>query len=195
MKPLTLADVRDIATYELERPTSRPRVIALKRHRRVGVGPVVSVVFENRDTVRFQVQEMMRAERIVGPERVQEELDIYNELLPHQNELSATLLIEVSDRSVLKQVLDSFIGVDRGGTTYLEVDREPVEGEYEGGRSNEVQVSAVHYVRFALTPAQAQAVRSGAPVALRIDHGGYRHRTELGADVREQLAADLAPDA
>ena len=195
MKPLTLTDVGDIASYELERPTSRPRVIALKRHRRVGVGPVVSMVFENRDTVRFQVQEMMRAERIVGAERVQEELDIYNQLLPGENELSATLLIEVSDRSVLRQVLDSFIGVDRGGTTYLEVDGQDVEGEYEGGRSNEVQVSAVHYVRFALTPAQSAAVRSGSPVALRIDHADYHHRVELGPDVREQLAADLAPDA
>ena len=119
MQPLTPNDLVDIAQYKRERAAFRASIIEMKKRRRVQVGELVALVFENRDTVRFQVQEMMRAGRIVDDERVGEELDAYNRLIPGSNALSATLLIEVTDRARLHATLDRFIGIDRGGTTFL----------------------------------------------------------------------------
>lgn len=198
MRPLTRDDIVDIAQYELERTEFRDRIIALKRDRRVAVGDIVTMVLENRETMRFQVQEMMRVERIVRDERIQEEIDTYNELVPGDAEIKATLLIEVTVQEQVKPTLDRFRGIDRGGTTYLLIGDERVEGEFEGGRSNEVKLSAVHYVTFALSPAQMEAVRSGtAPLSLLVDHpsANYRHEVVLSDVLRAQLAADLADQA
>ena len=195
MRPLALTDVVDIARYELERPAFRRSIIDLKRHRRVSLGDFISVVFENRETMRFQVQEMMRAERTVLEERIQEELDTYNQLVPGPNQLKATLLIEITDNALIRPMLDRFQGIDRGGSTFLVVGGERVEGEYEGGRSSEIKLSAVHYVTWTLTSAEAEAVRTGrAPLSLAIDHprANYRHETPLPPEVCAQLAADLA---
>ena len=149
-------------------------------------------MFENRDTVRFQVQEMMRAGRIVDDERVGEELDAYNRLIPGSNALSATLLIEVTDRARLHATLDRFIGIDRGGTTFLVFGGERVEAEYESGRSTEDRVSAVHYVAFRFTESQASAFASGdGEAAIEIALDGYAARTVLAPEVRASLAEDL----
>jgi hypothetical protein len=194
MRPLTLNDIIDIARYEQERPEFRKRIIELKRHRRIAVGNRVSFVFENRDTMRFQVQEMMRVERIVLDDRIQEELDTYNELVPGSRELKATMMIEVTEPAEIRPVLDRFKGIDRGGTTYLMIGDDRVEGEYEGGRSSEIKLSAVHYVTFLLSDTQVGAVRAlHEPLSLVIDHApaGYHHEISLAADVHEQLAADL----
>ena len=128
MNPLKLDDLVDIARYERERPEFRTRIIALKRRRRVQVGELVTLVFENRETVRFQIQEMMRAERIVTDDRMDEELQTYNQLVPAALQLSATLLIEITDREHLREILDRLVGMDRGGTTYLVVGDERIEG-------------------------------------------------------------------
>ena len=192
MKPLTTDDIVDIASYERERPEFRKRVIELKRHRRVQVGELVTLVFENRDTMRFQVQEIMRAERIVLEERIREEVDAYNELIPRAGQLSATLLIEITDQEHLREILDRLVGIDRGGTTFLVIGSERVEGEYEGGRSTEVRVSAVHYVTFDLTPAQVAAFAPGGPpIALVVEHPNYRAEQPLAPGVRASLAEDL----
>ena len=192
MRPLAPDDLLDIAAYEAERPAFRERVIALKKRRRAQVGPLVTLVFENRDTVRFQIQEMMRAERIVAPERIQEELDTYNQLIPGPNELRATLLIEITEQARLREILDQFIGVDKGGTTFLVIGGERVEAEYEGGRSKEDRISAVHYVTFQMTPAQAQAFADGGvPVALEVSHRGYEESRPLSPEMRAALAEDL----
>jgi hypothetical protein len=193
VKPLTTDDIVDIAQYERERPDFRKSVIELKRHRRVEVGELVTFVFENRDTIRFQIQEIMRAERIVMDERIAEEVAVYNELIPADNQLSATVLIEITDQEHLKQILDRLIGIDRGGTTFLVIGDERIEADYEGGHSNEVQVSAVHFATFNLTPAQAQALGPGGPPAsIVIDHPNYQAERVLEDDVRASLAADLA---
>lgn len=192
MRPLAPDDLLDIAAYEAERPAFRERVIALKKRRRAQVGALVTLVFENRDTVRFQIQEMMRAERIVAPERIQEELATYNQLIPGPNELRATLLIEITEQARLREILDQFIGVDRGGTTFLIVGDARVEAEYEGGRSKEDRISAVHYVTFPMTPAQAQAFEdSGAPASLEVSHRGYEASCPVSLEMRASLAEDL----
>ena len=197
MRPLTRADIIDIAAYELERSVFRPRIIELKKRRRIQVGELVTLVFENRETMRFQIQEMMRAERIVVEERIQEEIDTYNPLIPEQNARSATLLIEITDQSRLREMLDLFIGIDHGGTTFLVIGEgtdsaERIEAEFEGGHSKKNRVSAVHYVTFRLTIDQAQSLASGeASAAFEIAHPNYRASTPIPDRVRESLAADL----
>lgn len=192
MQPLTTEDIVDIARYEKERPEFRAKVIELKKHRRVPVGDLVTFVFENRDTVRFQIQEMVRAERIVVEDRIKEEVDIYNELIPGHNKLSATVFIEVTDKENLRPFLDKMIGIDKGNTTFLVIGDDRVEAEYEGGHSKEERISAVHYATFDLTPDQAEALAPGGPpVKLVLDHPNYHEEATLSDDVRESLAADL----
>ena len=192
MKQLTANDVLDIAQYEKQREEYRKQVIGLKKARRVQVGGLITLVFENRETIKFQIQEIMRAERIVSDDRIQEEIDTYNELLPRTNELSATLLVEIQDKERLREILDQFIGIDKGETTFLVVGDDRIPAEYEGGHSNEVRVSAVHYLRFRLTQEQAERFRSGsAPVKVAIDHQNYHEETPLPDNVRASLAGDL----
>ena len=189
---LTLADISDLREYERERAEFREHIIAIKQRRRVELGPVITLTFENRDTVRFQVQEIMRAERIVLEDRIRVEVETYNELVPGPGQLFATVLIEITDREHLRQILDRLIGIDRGGTTFLVVGGDRIEGEYEGGHSNEVRVSAVHYVTFDVTPEQAKAIAPGGPpVSLVIEHPNYHAEQPLSDDARAQLAADL----
>ena len=105
MKTLSHQDVLPIEEYEKQREAFRSRIIALKQRRRISVGPLLTLVFENHETLRFQVQEMIRVERIVDPAKVQDELDVYNALLPSPGELSATLLIEITDEAKVKECM------------------------------------------------------------------------------------------
>ena len=134
---IALEDVIPYAEYERQREEFRSRIIALKQRRRISVGPLLTLVFENRETLRFQVQEMIRVERIFDPAKVQDELDVYNALLPSPEELSATLLIELTDEATMKQWLDTFMGLDRGRTVAIHAANERVFGEFEGGHSHE----------------------------------------------------------
>ena len=114
MKPITAGDVIPYDEYERQRDVFRSKIIALKQRRRISIGPLITVVFENRETLRFQIQEMIHTERIVDPRKVQDELDVYNALLPNLDELSATLLIEITDEAKIKEKLDQFMGLDHG---------------------------------------------------------------------------------
>src|SRR4029078_4933735 len=142
--------IRNLHEYEIARPDFRRRVIASKSRRRVAVGPLVTLVFENRDTALFQIQEMLRAERIVDPARVQDEIDGYNTLLPDPGEVAATLFIEVTDPASVKPVLDSFIGLDEGRSLRLRIGEDDFFAVFEAGHGREDKISAVHYVRFPL---------------------------------------------
>ena len=112
-RPLVIDDIEDLRTYERGRDAYRRRIIELKRRRRVAVGPIVSLLFENRETMRFQIQEMARAERMVSDEQIQEELDVYNALLPEPGELSATLFIELTDEAALRTGSRSWWAIER----------------------------------------------------------------------------------
>ena len=124
MKPLTRQDLQAPDEYERQRESYRSRIITLKQRRRLSLGPLITLVFENRETLQFQIQEMIRAERILEPAKVQNELDVYNELLPAVNELSATLLIEITDGATMKEWLDRFMGLDHGRTVAISADDE-----------------------------------------------------------------------
>ena len=195
---IELTDVLNFFEYEKVRAEMRGRVIDLKRVRRVPVGEHLSFVFENRDTVLFQIQEMCRVERITDDARIQDEIDVYNALLPGPGELSATLFIEITDKAQIQPVLDRFIGIDAGGidvgaTVWIQVGKDfAVPGTFEAGHSDEEKgkLSAVHFVRFAFPP---EAVRAFAdsPVHLVVDHAAVRARAELPAETKAQLLQDL----
>ena len=191
IRPVTLDDVVGLERYEAIRDDVRRRVIALKKARRVSVGPELTFVFENHDTVYFQIQEMLRAERITDLDAVRAELQVYNALLPAAGELSATLLIEITDPNadIPARLLD-FLGIDE--CVALMIGEYRVAAEFEQGRSREDKLSAVQYVRFGLPPAaRAAFVDASVPVRLVVDHPHYRHETAIGGDVRASLTADL----
>jgi Protein of unknown function (DUF3501) len=193
MKPIALDEILNLYEYEKVREERRRALIAAKADRRVGVGRYLSFVFENRETVWFQIQEMVRAERIVDDGKVAEEVEVYNTLLPRPGELAATLFIEIGESASIKPVLDTLQGIDTGGHVRLQVGPHAVVGEFEAGHSDEEKgkLSAVHFVRFAMPP-EARRLFAGAEVALIVDHPADRGRTVLTPAARQSLARDLA---
>ncbi len=192
MNPLTASDLSNLHEYELERPDYRRHVIELKSHRRIALGPLMTLVFESRDTVRFQVQEMLRAERIVQPEKVQHELDVYNELLPGPGEIAATLFIEITDQTRIQEVLDGFIGLDEPGKLAVRVGAKSYPALFAPGQSREDRISAVHYIRFPLGDEGRAALASGADAALEVAHGGYEARQVLAPATVQKLVRDIS---
>ena len=190
---IELKDILNFFEYEKVRAEMRDRVIALKRVRRVPVGRYLSFVFENRDTVLFQIQEMCRVERITDDGRIQDEIDVYSALLPGPGELSATLMIEIEDKTQIQPILDRFMGIDVGQHVWLQVGKEfAAPGEFEPGHSDEEKgkLSAVHFVRFALPPEVIRAFKE-SDVWLVVDHPGERDRTRLSEETKAALLEDL----
>ncbi|HSN03565.1 MAG TPA: DUF3501 family protein [Nitrospira sp.] len=196
MRGITLDEVIPYADYERQREDFRSRIIALKQRRRISVGPLITLVFENRETLKFQIQEMIRVERIFDPAKVQEELDVYNALLPSGGELSATLLIEITDEARMKHWLDTFMGLDHGQKVAIVAGNERIFGEFEGGHSHETKISAVHFVRFRPTPAMITALADlRQRVTLSVDHNGYREEASVPGSMREEWLSDLTQRA
>lgn len=192
MKLLTQQDVISHEEYERQREGFRSRIIALKQRRRISLGPLMTLVFENRDTVRFQIQEMIRVERIFDAQKVQDELDVYNVLLPAPDELSATLLIEITDQATMKEWLDRFMGLDHGEKLAIESGGERAFGVFEGGHSHETKISAVHFVRFRPSPRMRAAFADlRQPVMLKVEHNGYRAEVPVPGSMREEWLGDL----
>ena len=196
MNLLTRDDVLSIDEYERQRESFRSRIIALKQRRRISIGPLITMVFENRDTLRFQIQEMIRVERILDPEKVQDELDVYNALLPGANELSATLLIEITDEAKMKEWLDRFMGLDHGPKLAIKAGAETVYGAFESGHSHETKISAVHFVRFRPTASMTAAFADlYVPVTLAVHHHEYHAEASVPGSMREEWIFDLGDKA
>src|SRR5262249_51684872 len=186
------SEILDIAQYEKARDALRRRVIELKKNRRAPVGPMVTFVFENHDTVLFQIQEMMRAERIVNDDAIQHEIDTYNQLLHGENELAATMLIELPEAGRVGDEITKFYGGNTGEVTYFQIGDERLRGVFDAGQSDDRRISAVQYVRFRFNDAQREAFLTGAKEArLVIDHPNYQHATVIQGAVREELAKDF----
>ena len=190
MTALTLSDVLNLHEYELSRDDFRRKIIEIKRRRRVALGDLMTVLFESRETVLFQIQEMLRIERIVRPEKVQEEIDVYRQLLPGDGDLAATLFLEVTQADRVQPTLDRFIGLDEPGHLVLRVGGETVPARFAPGQSREDRISAVHYVRFGLGPGAAERLERG-PVRLEVDHAGYRAAATLSPETIAELVQDL----
>ena len=196
MKMLTAEDVMPFEEYERQRDSYRSRIIALKQRRRISVGPLITLVFENYETLQFQIQEMIRVERIFDPEKVQDELDVYNALLPSTNELSATLLIEITEEAKIKEWLDRFMGLDLGRTVAINAGGETCFAAFESGHSHETKISAVHFVRFRPTAAMKDAFADlHTPVTLTVHHGEYHAEAPVPGSMREEWLSDLKNSA
>jgi diadenosine tetraphosphate (Ap4A) HIT family hydrolase len=194
MKPLALGEIVSLAAYEPLRPQYLERARAMKRPRRLGVGDRVTLLFENRETVRFQVQEMLRVERLVDPAAVQHELDVYNALVPGERELSATLFIEITELDRIKPELDRLVGIDAHVALVLGegTAERVVRARFDPMQMEEDRIAAVQYIRFALSEADVAALADAERRArLRIDHPSYRHEAEIGPELRAALLADL----
>jgi hypothetical protein len=189
---LETSEILNLVEYERVREARRRELIAIKRPRRVSVGRHLTFVFENRETVWFQIQEMVRAERIVDEAKIAEEVEVYNSLLPRPGELAATMLIEITDAAQIKPVLDKLLGIDTRDYVKLTVGPHVSVGAFEGGHSDEERgkLSAVHFVRFALPP-EARRIFQAAEVALVVEHPNERARTVLAEDTKQSLLKDL----
>ena len=191
MQKVTLAEIVGLERYERIRPEFRRHIIDLKKIRRVAVGDRVTFVFENHETVLYQIQEMLRAERITDLDKVRFEVDTYNDLIPADGELSATMLIEITEQERIRPELVRLIGIDKAVS--LRIGKNfSVPAVFEAGRSKEDNVSAVQYVRFPLPSAARAAFRDEQQeVMLVIDHPNYQARTLLSPELRRSLAAEL----
>lgn len=189
MNKIALDDILGFSAYEKVRQKFREDIIEKKKKRRVSIGDKVSIVFENRDTVIFQIQEMLRAERITDLDKIREEIAVYNELIPDAGELSATLFLEIEDQSHLREDLLEFLGIDEAVS--LKIGEHVVPARFEEGRSKDDKISAVQYVRFSLNSEARQAFARGEPAELVIDHPNYKARAMLGAEAQKSLAEDL----
>jgi hypothetical protein len=196
MRPLVSSELADLQAYAELRPEYRRAVIEHKKSRRMPVGDRVTLVFEDRETLRFQVQEMLFVERIGDPARIQHELDVYNELMPGERELSATLFIEITDLPQIRPELDRLIGLDEH--VWLQIgddedeDAERVHARFDPKQMEEDRLSAVQYIRFVLSEEQVRRFEDPAtPLAIHIDHPAYDALAEISPRVRASLAAGL----
>lgn len=197
MRKLTVDDIVDMRAYERERDDFRRRIIELKRIRRVAIGPLMSIVFENTDTMRWQVQEMARVERMLRDEQIQHEVETYNQLIPESGQLSGTLMLELTTDSDLREWLPKLVAIEHhilftfpDGTTA----RGKTSQEDEERLTRDDTTAAVHFLKFELTPEQIAAFAAG-PVHLGSDHPAYPHSAVLDAEQRAALAVDLRDDA
>lgn len=188
MNPIEISEIKNIADYEIERKTLRPRIIALKDRRRIRVGAHLTFLFENRDTVRYQIQEMMRIERIVEADAIRHEVDTYNELIPFRGQLSATLLIEYDSPEERNVALHNLRGLEEH--VWIAVaELHLARARFDTRQISNDRLSAVQYVKFPLTPEQRVAWRRG--VRLLIDHPTYQAEAVLSDQQIDELAADL----
>lgn len=195
MRKVSKEDILNIYEYEKVRPEKLAEITQLKKKRRVPVGDKVTLVFENYDTVWFQIQEMIRIERLVKDEDIQFEIDTYNELIPDKNQLSATLFIEIPDEGERKEALPKLVGIHDAvyihiGNKYTIKARadERSQMDYESGKA-----SVVHFLKWDFTPEQVEAFKR-EPVRIEINHENYKAITELPPEVKEELIKDLESD-
>jgi hypothetical protein len=199
VRPLSLDDIVDQRAYERERESFRASVMELKRLRRIGIGPIVTVVFENRTTMRFQVQEMARAEKMTSDVQILDELEAYNPLIPGPGELSMTLFVELTSDAELHEWLPKLVGIERdvvleiGEGDRSETVRAAVEATHEAQLTREETTAAVHYVRIQLT-AEQRSRFVDEPVQIAVDHPNYRHRANLPVKTKASIAEDWKDD-
>jgi hypothetical protein len=193
MKQMRREDLYSLEEYARVRPEFRARVMEHKRTRQVPVGPNATLYFEDALTIQYQIQEMLRAERIFEPEEIQGEIDAYNPLIPDGSNWKATFMLEYPDPAARQVELQKLIGVE--DRVYVRVEGfDPVfpVADEDLERETETKTSSVHFMRFELSPDMVRALKSGASVAVGIDHPAYSHAVPvLPAAIRDSLVADL----
>jgi Protein of unknown function (DUF3501) len=193
MNKLAVSDLFSLERYARERPAFRAQVLEHKRDRQLSLGPHLTWLFEDRLTIQYQIQEMLRAERIFEPEGIEEELDSYNPLIPDGQNWKATLLIEFSDERERRLALARLKGIE--DRCWIRVaGHEPVfaVADEDLERENEHKTSAVHFLRFELTAQMIGALRTGTDLAAGVDHEQYRYSVDVPAPVRASLLRDFS---
>ena len=181
-----------LEAYAKERNAWRSRVMEHKKRRTVHLGEHLTLLFEDELTIRYQVQEMLRIERIFEEEGIRHELEAYNPLVPDGSNWKATMLIEYPDADERKRALERLKGLeDRVWVQVAGHERVAAIADEDLDRENEEKTSSVHFLRFELTQPMRQALRKGAAITVGVDHPQYSATTELGPEVRAALAADL----
>jgi hypothetical protein len=193
MAKITRESLMTLEAYSVARKEFRSKVMAHKRLRTVAIGANVTVVFEDELTMRYQIQEMLRVERIFEAEGIDEELDAYNPLVPDGSNWKATMLIEYPDIDERRLMLARLIGIE--DRVFVEVEgssRVYAIADEDLDRENEQKTASVHFLRFELLPDMVSRLRAGAALAVGIDHPQYRHAVaEIAEPVRAALMADL----
>ena len=193
MQPLTRKDLYSLEEYAQARPRYRAEILEHKKNRQLGVGPHATLYFEDRRTIQYQIQEMLRIERIFEAAGIEEELSAYNPLIPNGRNLKATFMLEYTDAEVRRVALQELLGIE-ARVWFCAGDEERVwaVADEDLERSTDTKTSAVHFLRFELDDASCRAIKDGAPLTIGIDHRKYRYRVEpLAEQLRAALAADV----
>ncbi len=195
MKKITRDEILNIYEYEKVRPQKVQEIIQLKKNRRLFIEPWVHLVFENRETVWFQIQEMIRAERMVREEEIQQEIDVYNDLIPDKNELSVTMFIEIPEASERKRLLPQLVGIHDhlyfhigNKHTIRAIADERSKEDYEYGKA-----AVVHFLKVKFTEDQVEDFKK-EPVKVEINHPNYRALTSMPEEVKQELIKDLTSE-
>ena len=192
MSKLNRDDLYSLEKYSSVRPEFRAKVIEHKANRRLGIGPHATLYFEDSLTMQYQVQEMLRLERIFEQEGIQQELDVYNPLIPDGSNWKATFMVEYEDVEERRAALARLIGIEK--TVWVQVegcDRVYAICNEDLDRETEDKTAAVHFLRFELTPKMVAAIKQGTTVRAGIDHPAYREEVKIPSHVRNSLAGDL----
>ncbi len=194
MKKLAPQDLMSLEQYSRERKDFRSRIIAHKKARQLGVGPNTTWCFEDRLTIQYQIQEMLRTERIFEAEGIADELGAYNPLIPDGRNWKVTLLVEFPDAEIRRVRLGELKGVeDRCWVQVADYSRVFAIADEDLDRENEEKTSSVHFLRFELTDPMVASLRAGAPLSVGIDHPAYPHSIDSVPDpVRSSLIADFS---
>lgn len=193
MQALTRDDLMSLEEYHNARNDFKARLLSHKKPRQIALGPNARLYFEDRLTIQYQVQEMLRIEKIFQSEAIQEELDAYNPLIPDGSNLKATFMIEFDDPAERRVALGKMVGLE--DTVWLQADgfdkvfaiaNEDLE------RSTEEKTSAVHFMRFEFSDAMRTALQDGAALHAGIDHPAYTQQTTVDTDTRDALVKDFA---
>ncbi len=194
MRTISRSDIKGPAIYSGMRDDYRKRIIELKRDRRVIIGDRVSMVFENRNTLISQIEEMLRAENLTTDEQIDEEIAVYNAIMPTADSLAATLFLEVPPGTNAREELDRLIGLDEH--LLIHIGEHSIRAAFEEGRGTTERISAVQYVRFPLSAEALSALQSpNTPLGMEISHPGYAYRTDCSEAMRASLAADYKDGA
>lgn len=189
VRPITRADIKGPAMYAHIRDDYRNRVIELKKHRRVLIGDVVELVFDNRLTLTMQIEEICRLENLTRDDQINEEIALTNQLMPTEDSLAATLFIALPQDEHLKERLARLVGLDEH--VILHIGAHAIRAAFEPGRSTEERISAVQYTRYPLSSeAKAALLAPNTPITVEIDHPNYRYRVQCSEELRASLAAD-----
>jgi hypothetical protein len=194
-RKLTLADILDVRAYERQRAELREHVLAIKQRRRLALGTVVTVMFENRETMRHQIHEMARVERLTTDEAIQAELDTYNPMVPEPGQLCATVFLELTSDDQMREWLPRLVGIEQSLRFHLadgSVVPAITEAQHQSQLTRDNVTAAVHYIRFDFTPAQVAAFRP--PVVLAVEHPAYHESVELLPETVAELRGDLVED-